>query len=172
MGCTNLFSLIHPVLCKKPAGPLLRFKSAAKEQAANSWLICPGAGVPRFSQEHLCHLHWWARLQSSIPEVRCAHEEARSVCLLQVPGMACPCAGGTAHTWDPQPSQCLGSWHRLGPQPSQCQAPGIGEVHPICFLSLCTQGRQGVGRGTVGWKAWALGFPAIRPSAHSQWYAH
>lgn len=32
VGCTNLFSLIHPVLCK-PAGPLLRFKSAAKEQS-------------------------------------------------------------------------------------------------------------------------------------------
>lgn len=31
VGCTNLFALIHPVLWR-PAGPLLRFQSAAKKQ--------------------------------------------------------------------------------------------------------------------------------------------
>lgn len=32
VGCTNLFALIQPVLCR-PAGPLLRFQSAAKKQS-------------------------------------------------------------------------------------------------------------------------------------------
>ena len=128
--------------------------------------------VPWFSQEHLCHLHWWARPAIHLrSEVRCAHEEARSVPAAGQ-GWPVPVQGGTALPGTLSPASVRlpaspgasaqpvsSSRHRLGPQPSQCPAPGIERsAHPVCFLGLCTQGRW-VGGGDGGLEGLGSGLP-------------